>query len=267
MILQSLRLDLELRGYKASTIREYERTLSALVTDGNLSLPLNRLAVAHWIQEARTPSTRRHRYLAINALCRMLVEEQELEVNPCSKIPMPKEHVKPQPILSEVDLKKLLASCDSSYFGVRDKAVMQILACTGCRMNELVSLTVDDINLETAQMMIRQGKNNTWRVAYLDAPAKKALLRYLRVRKPKNETLFGMSKAAVKQMLDKRSATVGVHVTAHQFRRRFASQWLLNGGSQIGLMNVAGWTSVAMPARYTALAAQEIARREWERMQ
>jgi integrase len=57
-----------------------------------------------------------------------------------------------------------------------------------------------------------------------------------------------------------------VHVTSHQFRRRLAAKWLINGGSEVGLRAAAGWTSGAMAARYAAMAAEQIAKVEHARI-
>lgn len=260
MLRESLKLDLQMRDFKPKTIEDYLRHLKTLPER------FDKLHVARWIQEASSPSTRRHRYLAINALCRMLVEEDELESNPCERIPMPKEHTKPQPAVSAAELAQLIASCGNNATGVRDRAVILMLNSTGCRRSELAAIKVDDVNLDNSQVLIRNGKNNTWRVAYIDAPAKKAVLRYLRLKKPTG-LLFNMSSSAIEQMFQRKNEELGMRVTAHMFRRKFSIDWLMAGGSQVGLMNAAGWTNPTMPARYTQLAAQEIAQREWERMQ
>jgi integrase len=70
----------------------------------------------------------------------------------------------------------------------------------------------------------------------------------------------------IRQVLERRSRRAGIHVTSHQFRRRLAAKWLINGGSEVGLRSAAGWTSGAMVARYAALAAQQIAKVEHARI-
>ena len=270
MLHDELKLHLQLRGLKPHTVGEYLRTLQSWF---ERDLQPTKTQVASWIYEPESQSLRRHRYLAINALCRMLVEEEELAQNPCTKIPMPKEHSKPQPALADEALKKLLATCEKDFLGIRDKAVLLVLASTGCRRSELSALLLADISVDSSQLIIRNGKNNTWRVAYLDVEAKKALLRYMRMRNSTVPELFvsqqlkAMTSRAIKQMIERRAKAANVEATAHMFRRRMATKWLLGGGSAIGLMNAAGWTTVSMPARYTAVAAQEIAQREFERMQ
>jgi integrase len=61
-------------------------------------------------------------------------------------------------------------------------------------------------------------------------------------------------------MLERRckAADIGV-ISAHQFRRGLATQWLARGGSEIGLMRVAGWSSTRMVDRYTRARDEELA--------
>src|SRR5437016_3252100 len=110
MLLDALSLDLRMRGYRPATCREYVRLLKPLEASDGLSLSLTRAAVAGWIHDASTDSQKRWRYLAINALCRMMTEEGELAENPCARIRMPQEKAKPQPILRDHELHKLLAT-------------------------------------------------------------------------------------------------------------------------------------------------------------
>lgn len=258
---EALRLDLASREFKPATIKDYLSYLK------DLPEGLDRRSVQAWIQQGSTLSTRRHRYLAINALCRMLVADKELESNPCESISMPKEPEKPQLIAEDDHIAKLLATCGNNFMGIRDRAVIEMLRSLGCRRSELAGVLVGDVNLEAGQVLIRDGKNNTFRVAYLDLAAKKAVLRYLRVRRTAKPTLFGMSSNAIKCMVRKRRKEAGVPLTSHSFRRKMATDWLDAGGSQVGLMDAAGWRSITMPVRYTKAAAQKIAEAEFRKIQ
>ena len=52
----------------------------------------------------------------------------------------------------------------------------------------------------------------------------------------------------------------------HAFRRAFAVRWLSNGGSELGLMRTAGWSSREMIAVYTAANADQLAQDEMRRL-
>ena len=156
---------------------------------------------------------------------------------------------------------------------------MATLNSTGCRRSELVALNIGDVNFDDGRVLIRTAKSGRGRYGYLDDAAAKAIILWLRHR-----TLGGhlelkgseplwvnhrgqrISADGVRQMLQRRGDKLGVNVSPHQFRRRLAVTWLLKGGSQVGLMQAAGWSSGAMPGRYAAQAADEIAQAEHRRI-
>ena len=137
-LLQLLRGDLERRGLLASTAKEYCRQLRPLLGSVEDVTNMTRTAIVEWINERDTASKRRFRWLAVKALFRMLVDEELLNANPCTGVKMPQEQSRPQPYLSDADYNALLASCDASLEGRRDKALLTVLNSTGCRRSELV---------------------------------------------------------------------------------------------------------------------------------
>lgn len=70
-----------------------------------------------------------------------------------------------RPRLSLSDVKQLLATCDDSIQGVRDRAIITLLANCGLRREELVSLTMNRLHLTPAThapypYMVVLGKGN-----------------------------------------------------------------------------------------------------------
>ena len=278
-LLDLLRNDLQRRGLLPPTAAEYCRQLRPLLAARPDVTTLTRQDVVAWINERDTQSKRRFRWLAIKALFRMLVEDELCESNPCEGVKMPKEQSRPQPYISDEDYERLVATCDGSFIGRRDRAIMTVLNSTGCRRSELVALTVGDLDLNQGQVLIRRSKSGVGRYAYLDETSTKALLQWLRHRTihrgdslAPTEPLWTNQKGArlgadaVRLMLQRRGRALGICVSPHQFRRRLAVKWHLGGGSPLGLMTAAGWSSPTMPARYASQAASEIAREEHRRL-
>ena len=229
---------------------------------------------------ADTQSKRRHRYLAANALCRALVEDGTLAQNPCDAIKMPIELISPQPTLSDRDYLALLGTCElRDVVGKRDKAILTVLASTGCRVTELASMAAADVDLAERQILIRNPKRDRYgrarqRYVFLDDEATKALASWMRVRERvalgpglwthQNGRPFVSN--GIQQMIKRRGERLGIVVSAHQFRRRLATNWLLSGYSEAGLMAMGGWRSSIMPARYAAAGLTEIARADHARL-
>ena len=67
-------------------------------------------------------------------------------------------------------------------------------------------------------------------------------------------------------MIDRRCKQAGIKVTAHSFRRGFAEQWIAAGGSEVGLMRIAGWADVQMVRRYSRTNGDQLAVEEARRL-
>ena len=52
----------------------------------------------------------------------------------------------------------------------------------------------------------------------------------------------------------------------HQLRHSMAVRWLSAGGSEVGLMSQAGWTSRTMIGRYTKASGEALAAAEFDRL-
>lgn len=279
-VLALLAADMRSRGLTPRTIAAYTRIIRPFLDERPDLESLTRLNVSDWIYSADTKSKQRHRYLAINALCRALVDEGTLASNPCAQVKMPVEAESPQPSLSDEDFRRLLATCDArSDIGKRDRAIIETLGSTGCRVAELASITVADVDLDAAQILIRNPKKERsgkarMRLVYLNDDALKALASWMRIRArtARCEALWtntrgqAFSSNGIQQMVARRGERIGLRVSPHQFRRRLASNWLLNGLSETGLMAMGGWKSPTMPSRYAAGSLAEIARADHQRL-
>ena len=274
-LVRLLRLELECNHYAVNTVREYTR-LAGLFFDEHPdgAAALTRENVAKWISEGATPSRKRWRWLSLRALGKTLIQDGVIEADPTTRIRMPQEVVVPQPIASDDDLDALLATCSgSTTASVRDRALLLTMASTGARRAEIAALSVSDVDLDIGTALIRNGKGGRSRTAFLDTESRRALTNWiLRADISGHDPLWrgqrgnALNGDGIRQVLERRSRRAGIHVTAHQFRRRLAAKWLINGGSEVGLRSAAGWTSGAMVARYAALAAQQIAKVEHARI-
>ena len=274
-LVRLLRLELECNHYAASTIREYTRLAGLFFAEHPDGVPaFTRENVARWIREGATQSRRRWRWLALRALGKTLIQDGLLDADPTKRIRMPQEVVVPQPIVSDEDLIALLATCKGATAAdIRDRALLLVMASTGARRAEIAALRASDVDLDLGTVLIRNGKGGRSRTAFLDTRSRRALTHWILHadigghdplwRGQRGNPLNG---DGIRQVLERRSRRAGVHVTSHQFRRRLAAKWLINGGSEVGLRAAAGWTSGSMAARYAAMAAEQIAKVEHARI-
>ena len=95
------------------------------------------------------PSTASNRFRALQQFFKYLVDEGELKASPMAKMTPPQVPEQPVPLVSEDDLKKLLADCAGPGFeDRRDQALVRLLVDTGMRRGELLGMRVEDLDLD-----------------------------------------------------------------------------------------------------------------------
>lgn len=150
-----------------------------------------------------------------------------------------------------------------------------MLIDTGARASEVVNLNLADVNLTTGIIRV-VGKGDRVRSIPVGPNTVRALDRYLRMRRQRPHaasdrlwigergpwTYDGMADA-----LRTRARQIGMNsFHPHLLRHTLAHRWLAAGGSEQGLMDVAGWRSREMLARYGASARAERAAAEHRRL-
>jgi site-specific recombinase XerC len=180
------------------------------------------------------------------------------------------------PVLSEDELRRLLAACEGSDFvSRRDLAILRVFIDTGARLHEVAGLRLryeddegrelSDIDLDAGVLLI-MGKGRRGRAVSIGDKATNALDRYLRRRDLHTQKdipwlwLGHKGKFAdngIFQMIKRRGRQVGLNLHPHLFRHTFAHRWQAAGGPETALQTIAGWRSAAMLRRYAASAASE----------
>ncbi|MFR6081022.1 MAG: site-specific tyrosine recombinase/integron integrase [Roseburia sp.] len=86
---------------------------------------------------------------------------------------------------SDEALEMMRDECD----GIRDLALIDLLASTGMRVGELVKLNKSDVDFQSRECVVL-GKGNKQRKVYFDARTKLHLQKYLESREDDNDALF-----------------------------------------------------------------------------
>lgn len=112
--------------------------------------------------------------------------EEIIEKNPMLRVEKVRIRKKTEDPLTEEQLESLRYAARTK----REKALVEFLYSTGCRISEAISLNRDDVNFETCEIDVL-GKGRKWRKVYLTQRAKFALQDYLNSRTDKSPALFG----------------------------------------------------------------------------
>lgn len=226
------------------------------------------------IDAGQEGNTARSRDLALKRFAAWMVSEGEIEENPLKGLKPPKADAKVVNALTDEQLRALIKACaGKSLQHRRDEAIVRLMAETGLRAGEVLALAVADVNLQDGLLTVRRGNGSKGRVAPFGSQTAAALDRYMRSRRShrladtgalwvggggKSFGYYGLS-LTLKGRAE-RAGITGFHL--HLLRHTAATRWLRAGGSEGGLMAVAGWSTRSMIERYTGASAAERAAAE-----
>jgi site-specific recombinase XerD len=235
-----------------------------------------------WLAElssTRSASTASSRYTSVRLFLSWCIAEGELDTDPMANIKRPIVPEKPAAMLSPEQVRDLLATASSrDLTDLRDRAILHLFADTGMRLNTLSGITLPDLDLSERLVSVT-AKGRRQLVIPYGANTAQALDRYVRARRRTRHAdrpwlWVSMSASdgrltgvGIHRMLQRRGARIGVPgLHAHMFRHTFADAWLRAGGEETDLMEIAGWRTRQMMARYGAARRADRAREAHRRL-
>ena len=256
-------------------VRGYIRWCRKNGHEADLSRGTVRAFINHLLDAGAASATAKARQAALKRMSAWLHDEGEIDADQLVRMKPPKIDKTVIHPLSDDQLRALIKACAGTALrDRRDEALIRFMLETGARAGEVVALTVDDLDLKAGTAIIRRGKGGKGRVVPFSASTGLAIDRYMRRSRAKHskaptpalwlgERGQGFSYDGLNRTLKLRAEIAGIkNFYPHRMRHTAAHRWLAAGGSEGGLMTVAGWSSPEMLMRYTAARAADRANEE-----
>lgn len=133
-------------------------------------------------------------------------------------------------------------------------ALVTLLAYGGLRISEALDIMLNDLSLESKELVVRSGKGEKQRIVYLNSKVLGALREYIKVRtKPESEYLFTSreSNRVDRTVVNRHFKKHSDKITPHQLRHFFCTNALESGFAIHEVANLAGHSSVQTTLLYT----------------
>lgn len=268
-----------------NTLDAYRRDLaklSAALADGGLSLAsADSEALAAAVHAGGAASTQARMLSAAKRFYGWLHETEQRIDNPCAALKAAKQPQRLPVLVSEAQIDALLAAPDTADpFGLRDKALLELVYATGLRASEAVGLTLNDVGLESG-IVHTVGKGGKPRIVPLGAEAAHWLERYLAeargqiLKGRRCDALFvsnkkgAISRQLAWQIVRRYTEAVGIEgLSPHGLRHAFATHMLNHGADLRVLQLLLGHADITTTQIYTHVAdlrLQEIVKRHHPR--
>jgi integrase/recombinase XerD len=202
---------------------------------------------------------------AIRALHRLLAAERIAAEDPSDEIEAPRPTRRLPGLLSVDEVERLLATPrPRTAAGARDKAMLELLYATGLRVSELVTLDVNQVDLES-RVLLARGKGSKERLVPVGAPAAEALRRYLAgprealLRGRRSRDLFvtprggRMTRQGFWKLLGRYARAAGIRraISPHKLRHSFATHLLSGGADLRAVQAMLGHADISTTQIYT----------------
>ena len=220
------------------------------------------------------PRSRARHLVTLRGFFKYLIQEKILEQNPARRLDLPKSGLKLPDVLSVQEINLLLNMPNSQKpAGIRNAAMIELLYAAGLRVSELVTVKIQDVNLNDCCVRVF-GKGAKERMVPFGQPARQKIDFYVTTARPllllphASPFLFvamagkPMTRQGFWKVLKQYARGAGIlkPITPHSLRHSFASH-LLEGGADLRSVQIMlGHVDISTTQIYTHVARDHLKR-------
>ena len=225
--------------------------------------------VLHMRERQYASSTVARKTAAIKSFFGFMVRSGELRSDPSESLASPRVEKYVPKAMTEQQIQALLhePTREAKPENSRDCAMLQTLYATGMRVSELVSLDLEDVDLERGTVCCT-GKQNRRRDVDLSPEATAALMQYLEVGRPAiakvadepalflNHRGHRLTRQGFWLILKQYAQAAGIgEITPHTLRHSFAAHQITRGRDLGDVQRILGHVSISTTQIYQKIAS------------
>lgn len=211
----------------------------------------------------KKPSTISRHLASIRLFYQYLLKNKIVKTDPTKGIQSPKIEKKAPSILSSEEVSLLLEQPNGEDLkSIRDKAMLEIAYATGMRVTEIISLNIDDVDIDALSVTCKNG--NKQRIIPLGKLSVKALQEYIVSARPnliktdEEKALFvningrRLTRQGFWKIIKyyKEQAHITTEITPHVLRHSFATHLLQNGADLKAIQTMLGHSDISSTQVY-----------------
>ncbi|MDK8643804.1 tyrosine-type recombinase/integrase [Niallia taxi] len=199
---------------------------------------------------------------AIRPLYAFMEEKSWIKKNPTANVKLLRDRKKIRETLEDDEIRKIADNFkkQNTFPAFRDSVIFQLLLDTGIRINECMSIQINDI--DGKRLVITESKNLQQRMVFLSKNMQEKLKVYLKVRGSLhhaylfvNQDNERLSKNTFQERLRMAARACGIkkQVSPHVCRRTYAKKAILKGMDPFSLAVLLGHSSLEVTKRYVQI--------------
>lgn len=256
---------MKLEGFSSKTLANYNYILKEFAEYiDKATVQIKTSDIRNYLasnNEHVTMSTIATKLTALRSFFGWLVREEIILRDPTLKIKPPKLPKRLPKALTIEELELVRESCTT----LRQRALVEVLYATGCRLSELENMKIEDIDLQNMSARVI-GKGDKERIVYLSFKALYHLQKYLKSRNDDCEYLFAterrpyrrLGKRAIQKELARLNNDLKLSnkLSPHVLRHTLANNLLNNGADLADVQEILGHEDPGTTLNYSRVSEE-----------